>query len=152
MSAPGRTLDRDPPEGRPMRYVTDRQAASLWTTYGLWADHGEAARARSREILAPLEPYLLYPDGGREALWLPGWDNQSVWGFDPPNDAYFAQLWRNAAAHGSDPDIWILGRGTLDGRPFAVTTARILAQEVAAATGAELDAVCKAMLGIDPGS
>jgi hypothetical protein len=127
-------------------------APALWATYGSWAHPDVYDEARSREILAPLEPFMLYPEGGRRGLWLPGWDSWSMWGFDPQLDAYFAQLWRNSGMTGDrDPDIWILGRGTFEGRPFAVTTARILAQEIAVATGADLDAVCRAMLGTDPG-
>ena len=82
-----------------------------------------------------------------------GWDDRSVWGFDPQLDAYFAQLWRNPGAdQRDDPDIWILGRGTAEGRPYAVESARVLAHEIAVATGADLDAVCRAMLGTDPES
>lgn len=131
--------------------MNDTRTGNLWTRYGEWANRDDSERARSLEILAPLDPWTLYPGGGRQALWLPGWDERSVWGFDPQLDSYFAQLWRNPADGNSDPDIWILGRGTAEGRPFAVSTARVLAHEIAMATGAGLAAVCRAMLGIDPG-
>ena len=129
----------------------DKPTSNLWTRYGSWAQPGNCDEAGSREALAPLDRYLLYPEGDRRALWLPGWDRRSVWGFDPPLDAYFALLWRNSGAPGrDDPDIWIYGRGTFEGREFAVATTHVLAHEIASATGADLAAVCKAMLGIDP--
>jgi hypothetical protein len=134
-----------------LRRAMDRPTSSLWTRYGSWAQPGICDEAGSREALAPLDPYLLYPEGDRRALWLPGWDRRSAWGFDPQLDAYFAQLWRNpGASERDDPDIWIYGRGTFEGRPYTVSTARVLAHEIAAATGAELSAVCRAMLGIEP--
>jgi hypothetical protein len=131
--------------------ATSRPAPNLWTHYGSWAQSGNRDEAGSREALAALDPFLLYPEGDRRALWLPGWDRRSVWGFDPALDAYFAQLWRNSGAPGcDDPDIWIYGRGTFEGRAFAVTTTHMLGREIAAATGSDLGAVCRAMLGIEP--
>jgi hypothetical protein len=132
------------------RDIMQQRRTNLWPLYGFWALPGDYDQKASDRALAPLEPFMLYPEGGRRSLWLPGWEERSVWGFDPQTDVYFAQLWRDPASVGTGPDIWILGRGTFEGRPFAVTTARILAQEIAVATGAELAAVCKAMLGIEP--
>jgi len=132
-------------------YVTAAQADRLWARYGEWVDSPDYDRAHSKEALAALDPWLMYPEGGRRPLWLGGWDGRSVWGFDPQLDAYFAQLWRNADVGDGDapPDIWILGRGTCNGQPYAVSSARVLAHEIAMATGAELTAVCKAILGTD---
>ena len=72
-------------------------------------------------------------------------DDRSTWGFDPPDDAYFAQLWRNGSPN-ENPDIWVFGHGTLDGREFVLASTRTLAQEIAAATGHDLSAVCAAMI------
>ena len=44
------------------------------------------------------------------------------------------------------------GGQPFEGQPYAVTTAQLLAQEVAVATGAGLVVVCRAMLGIAPDS
>ena len=131
-----------------LRRITDTPEPSLWPL-GTWLQHGE--RPGDRAALAPLDPFMDYPGGGRRPLFLPGWDDRSVWGFDPPDDAYFAQLWRNSSTS-QGPDIWICGRGHVEGREFVVTTTHLLAREIAAATGAGLAAVCRAMLGIDPGS
>ena len=134
-----------------LRRATSRPEPNLWTRYGSWAQPGNYDEAASREALAPLDPFMLYPKSDRRALRLPGWGNRSVWGFHPPLDAYFAQLWRNpGASERDDPDIWIYGRGICEGRPFAVSTAHVLAHEIATATGSDLTAVCKAMLGIEP--
>ncbi len=127
----------------------DRTGTIRWRRYGSWGDPEVYDRARSLEVLAPLKPFLMYPDGGRQGLWLPGWDQRSVWGFHPPFDAYFAHLWRNPASRDAEPDIGIYGRATIAGRPYAVTTSRSLAHEIATATGADLAAVVRAMLGID---
>ena len=116
---------------------------------GTWVQ-GEALPTGG-EDLELLDPFLLYPDGGRQPLWLPGWDRRSVWGFHLPLDAYFALLWRSGN-DSDEPDVWIHGYGLVDGRPFAVETTRMLAREIAAATGADLAAVCAAMTGKQPGS
>ena len=134
------------------RGIMQQNGTNLWPLYGFWALPGDYDEEESREALASLDPFLLYPEGGRRGLWLPGWVERSVWGFDPPQDAYFAQLWRDPASVDKAPDIWIAGRGTFEGRPYAVTTAQLLAHEIAVATGSDLAAVCKAMLGIDPAS
>ncbi len=44
----------------------------------------------------------------REALWLPGWSDQSIWGYDEQMDTFFAQLWRDDDAN-DDPTVWISG-------------------------------------------
>jgi hypothetical protein len=129
----------------------DKTGSNLWPLYGFWAIAENYDERESQEALAPLEPAMLQPAGGRRPLWLPSWDDRSVWGFDPQSGAYFAQLWRNPDAdERDDPDIWILGLGTFEGQAYAVTTAQLLAQEIAVATGASLAAVCRAMLGLEP--
>jgi len=132
------------------RQIMRQRRTNLWPLYGFWALPGEDQGGR--EALDLLESFMLHPEGGRRALWLPGWEERSVWGFDTHLDAYFAQLWRDPASVDSAPDIWILGRGTFQGQSYAVTTTHLLAEEIAVATGAELEAVSKAMLGIDPDS
>jgi hypothetical protein len=135
-----------------LRRVMSRPEPNLWARYGSWAEAGNYDEAASREALEPLDPFMLYPEGDRRALWLPGWDQRSAWGFDPAVDAYFAQLWRNSGtAERDEPDIWIFGRGTFEGRDFAVTTSRVLACEIATATGAGLAEVVSAMLGTKAG-
>lgn len=146
MSEAGRTLP-EATERNLMFYVTAQNADRLWKQYGSWSVAPDYDLAHNLQDLAPLPRWPLYPEGGRRPLWLPGWDDRSVWGFDPPLNAYFAQLWRNPDAdQRDDPDIWILGRGTFEGRPYAVETAGVLAHEIAVATGAELAAVVRAML------
>lgn len=132
------------------RQIMRQRRTNLWPLYGFWALPGEDQGGR--EALDPLESFMLYPEGGRRALWLPGWEERSVWGFDTRLDAYFAQLWRDPASVDSAPDIWIFGWGTFQGQPYAVTTTHLLAEEISVATGTELDAVCRAMLGISPDS
>ena len=73
----------------------------------------------------------------RRGLWLPGWDDCSVWGWNPELDAYYAELWRNP-----NPDRRV--------RQICVATWYALAREIARVTGADLIAVVKAMLAIDP--
>jgi hypothetical protein len=116
---------------------------NIWPL-GSWLKHKETPDDEA--ALASLDPWLGYPAGGQMGLLLPGWDQRSVWGFDPQDDAYFAQLWRNGS-RGEHPDIWICGRGSVEGREFIITTARLLAQEIAAAAGLGLPTVCTAMIG-----
>jgi hypothetical protein len=97
-----------------------------------------------RSALKSLDLSLGYPEGGQIPLILTGWEERSVWGFDPHDDAYFAQLCRNGSPS-ERPDVWICGRGRVNGREFVVTTTRLLAQEVAEATG-PLSHVCRAMI------
>ncbi|WP_290053328.1 hypothetical protein [Amycolatopsis solani] len=48
----------------------------------------------------------------QDGIDLPGWEEQSVWGWDPPAESFFAQLWRNGST-GDAPDIWISGVDTV---------------------------------------
>ncbi|MEV4416320.1 hypothetical protein [Catellatospora sp. NPDC049609] len=38
-------------------------------------------------------------------LWLEGWDDKSVWGYDTGTQSYFAQLTRNGNSDDDGPDI-----------------------------------------------
>lgn len=44
----------------------------------------------------------------RDSLDLPGWDEQSVWGYDGGVGSFFAQLWRNGS-RAPDPEVWLSG-------------------------------------------
>lgn len=115
----------------------------LWSL-GSWLRHEETPDDRA--ALTHLDSWLGYPAGGQMPLFLAGWDERSMWGFDPQDDAYFAQLWRNGSQN-EHPDIWICGRGPFEGREFVLTTTHLLAREIAAATGLRLSLVCTAMTG-----
>lgn len=126
-----------------LRRIMDTPSPNLWPL-GTWLQHEETPENRS--ALATLDLMLGYPEGGQVALLLPEWEERSVWGFDPQDDAYFAQLWRNGSPS-ERPDIWICGRGSVDGRNFVVTTSHKLAREIAEATGYALSQVSVAMIG-----
>ena len=50
------------------------------------------------------------PESFAAALWLPGWDDASIWGYDEQTGGYFAQLWRNTDNHRAPPPtVWIGG-------------------------------------------
>ncbi|MFI5610621.1 hypothetical protein [Amycolatopsis sp. NPDC051903] len=42
---------------------------------------------------------------------LPGWESQSIWGWDDPCGSFFAQLWRNGNREDT-PDLWLSGVNT----------------------------------------
>ncbi|MDJ0771606.1 MAG: hypothetical protein QNJ12_22665 [Ilumatobacter sp.] len=42
----------------------------------------------------------------RDALWLRGFDHQSVWGYDTGVNSFFAQVWRNGSTP-DQPDLWL---------------------------------------------
>lgn len=44
----------------------------------------------------------------RDAIDLPGWDEQSVWGYDEGTSSFFAQLWTNGSSSDA-PEIWLSG-------------------------------------------
>jgi hypothetical protein len=131
-----------------LEQVMARRDPRAWH-HGTWRDHewSEADRA----ALATLDHGLLRrTGGGREALDLPGWDERSIWGWDPPAASYFAQLWSNRGDENSpdEPDIWINGSETIDAELYQVTTTHMLAMEISLATGCPLPEVCTA-LGAD---
>ena len=126
--------------------VLARRDPRAWR-HGTWRDHEWSAADRA--ALATLDHGLLRRGGGgREALDLPGWDERSIWGWDPPDACYFAQLWRNDEDDADEPDIWINGWETIDGELYRVTTTHMLAMEISLATGPPLPEVCTA-LGAD---
>jgi len=47
-----------------------------------------------------------------DAVDLPGWGDQSVWGWDEPMGTFHAQLWRNGS-RGDRPDFWLSPVSTL---------------------------------------
>lgn len=75
----------------------------------------------------------------RQALGLYGWDDRSIWGYDPPGGHYYAQLWRNDKPEdpGGGPDIWISSRD--------LATPQALALVISTRTGRSLRAVERAM-------
>lgn len=62
----------------------------------------------------------------------PGWEELSIFGWDPPLTTWFAQLWRNGTEHEDEPQIWIAGINPI------VPTIEDLAGHIAVA--ADLDA------------
>ena len=44
---------------------------------------------------------------GSYALFLAGWDEMSIVGFDDQTRTCFAQLWRNGAPSSAPPDAWL---------------------------------------------
>ena len=155
-------LDKNPPTGPEppapaggtgkalsiLEQVMARQDPHAWH-HGTWRDHEWSAADRT--ALATLDHALLRrTGGGREALDLPGWDERSIWGWDPGDASYFAQLWRNRGDEDSpdEPDIWINGWETIDAEHYQVTTTHLLAMEISLATGCPLPEVCTA-LGAD---
>lgn len=41
-----------------------------------------------------------------DALWLEGYDDQSIWGYDTGVNSFFAQLWSNGS-RSEAPDLWL---------------------------------------------
>jgi hypothetical protein len=76
------------------------------------------------------------------ALWLDGWDDRSIWGYDPQADGFFAHLWRNDEPDTIDdaPHIWITPRFSGD-----LATPDEVARQVALRTHRDLAEVCAAM-------
>ena len=124
-----------------LKQAMEKETVTNWEP-GAWLRHKETPEDRA--ALESLPPHLGYPDGWNNALFLDGWDERSIWGFDRQDGSYFAQLWRNGSSSEA-PDIWIVGLGALDGREYVVTTAHLLAWEISAATGLSMTLVCAAM-------
>lgn len=74
----------------------------------------------------------------REALWLPGWSDQSIWGYDEQMDTFFAQLWRDEDTN-ADPTVWISACDPIG-------SGMQLAVRIASATGIDVGSVMRAML------
>jgi len=75
----------------------------------------------------------------RQALDLYGWDDRSLWGYDPGGEHYFAHLWRNDKPEDPSgaPDIWISAH--------EIITPQALAKVISSRTGRSLAAVQRAM-------
>ncbi|MCK2239728.1 MULTISPECIES: hypothetical protein [unclassified Crossiella] len=43
-----------------------------------------------------------------DAVDLPGWEQQSIWGWDEGSSSFYAQLWRNDSTSDA-PEIWLTG-------------------------------------------
>jgi len=76
--------------------------------------------------------------GFREALWLAGWSDRSIWGYDEPMETFFAQLWRDCDPR-DDPTVWISGVDPVD-------SGLQLAELIASVSGNPIRAVLRAML------
>ena len=46
-----------------------------------------------------------------DAIDLPGWEEQSIWGWDEGTGSFYAQLWRNGSSSDA-PEIWLTGART----------------------------------------
>ena len=80
--------------------------------------------------------------GMRRALWLPGWEHKSVWGWDSGDQSLFAQLYRN----GEDDLLPPAGKLWVSPPRYPQTgTAEVLAERIAAAAGEDKAAVLRAM-------
>ena len=80
----------------------------------------------------------------RSTLELPGWQNQSAWGYDEPIGSYFAQLWRNTNRDEGQPDIWLSGIRSNYARPGSI------ALEIMKSTGHDPLTIVSAMGILDP--
>ncbi|MEX5634957.1 hypothetical protein [Parafrankia sp. FMc2] len=83
-------------------------------------------------------------------LELVGWDHQSVWGWDPASDSFYAQLTRNGSgrdAEAQGPEIWL-------SPPWftVMSTPDALAAAIGEATECGLDVTRQAMNTSLPGS
>lgn len=57
-----------------------------------------------------------------DALALPGWDEQSIWGYDEGTGSFFAQLWSNGS-RSDPPEIWLSGAQTVYPWPGSIALA-----------------------------
>lgn len=74
----------------------------------------------------------------REALWLPGWSDQSIWGYDEQMGTYFVELWRDGDPN-DEPTVWIIGCD-------AIASGLQLAAHIASATEVDVRSAIRAML------
>ncbi len=66
----------------------------------------------------------------RDIVDLPGWEDQSIWGYESGACSYFAQLWRNGR-RSDEPDHWLSGVDEVYPRPGCI------ALQVVERTGAD---------------
>ena len=76
--------------------------------------------------------------GFREALWLPGWSDRSIWGYDEPMETFFAQLWRDCDPS-DDPTVWFSGVDPIN-------SGKHLAELIASVTDSPVRSIMRAML------
>ncbi len=79
---------------------------------------------------------------GQVGLNLAGWDRFSVWGWDGREGELFAQLYRNTDDPRDQPTVWISAAA---GWPRSTAAPEVLADWIAAATGADRRAVLLAL-------
>ena len=58
-------------------------------------------------------------DDFSDTIELPGWEEQSIWGWDPQAVTFYAQLWKNEN-DGDTPDVWLSGVSRPMGSPGSV--------------------------------
>jgi hypothetical protein len=75
----------------------------------------------------------------RAPLWMTGWSQQSLWGYDEPTATYFALLWRDGES-GDGPPV----QG-LDGIPVPIDSRVELSLRIARALGMNPDKVIIAL-------
>ncbi|MFJ8966731.1 hypothetical protein ACIRG5_45785 [Lentzea sp. NPDC102401] len=78
-----------------------------------------------------------------DMIALPGWDDQSIWGWDAATGSFFGQLWRNGST-ADEPEIWLTGTR----KPYPWPAC--IALEIVETTKAEPIAVVHAMGIADP--
>lgn len=81
----------------------------------------------------------------RDAIWLDGFDEQSVWGYDTGVESFFAQLWDNDS-DSDEPDLW------LTPPTFQATSPEALVPTIVAFTEAKRIDVLRALGIADPTS
>jgi hypothetical protein len=73
----------------------------------------------------------------REQQWLPGWSDQSIWGYDEPMQTFIAQLGRDDDSN-DEPTGWIGGLQMIE-------CGSQLLELIASATGSDIELVKCAM-------
>jgi hypothetical protein len=71
---------------------------------------------REAPSLAARNHELRFDDDFRDTIELPGWEGQSIWGWDQPAGTFYAQLWKNEN-RGDDPEVWVSGVSRPMGSP-----------------------------------
>lgn len=52
---------------------------------------------------------LQVSDGFADDVFIEGWQERSVWGWDGATRSFYAQLWRNGSPKDAPPEIWLDG-------------------------------------------
>lgn len=79
----------------------------------------------------------------RHTLYLEGWERESCWGWDPPMQAWFAQLWIDGTEPGGnygrdDSVLWLTPPS------YEITRRQILAEHIAAFLGMDVEMILQA--------